>query len=120
MPTCSNNIVKPQILNFQARYANILHHHRLRAVRPSQSKEQERMLAEIWQAGRLGVDDHGPVERLKGGHGNKRTSAGWRKIGLYVDGEEGEAPFLMEADLFRDVGDLGLECLVGEKMAPST
>ena len=49
--------------------------------------------------------------------GDNRSLAGWRKIGLYADWEnpEAEAPFIMEVDLFSDVGELGLECLVSRQ-----
>lgn len=42
-----------------------------------------------------------------------RTAEGWNRIGLTVEGQEddGEGIFL-EAELFRVVGELGLECLV--------
>ena len=114
MPTSSNNIVEPHILNFQSRFMNILQHHRLRAVRPVQGADQERMLSDIWNAGRLDTDGGERMERLTDGHSGHRSWAGWRKIGLHADGEdpEADAPFLMEVDLFRDVGELGLQCLV--------
>lgn len=114
MPTCVNNTVEPQILNFQARYATILNHLRQRSVRPAQHPEQERMLSDIWRAGRLGVSDPDNRRFSEDQGTSERSWEGWRKIGLTVEEEdgEGEAPFLMEVDLFRDTGELGLECLV--------
>jgi hypothetical protein len=72
------------------------------------------MLADIWSAGRLSSDQREESERLSDTHGNERSWEGWKKMGLHVDGEEGQgdAPSLGEIDLFRDVGELGLECLV--------
>ncbi len=117
MPTCSNNVVEPPILKFQLQYTIILHHRRNQAVRPAQHPEQDRMLSDIWNAGRLGSDGRERVERLSNGHGEERSWEGWRKIGLYVEDEEdGEVPFLMEVELFRDVGELGLECLVNASL----
>lgn len=46
----------------------------------------------------------------------QRTWRGWRRIGLWVDGDEGlnnDSGPLLEVELFRDVGELGLECFVG-------
>ncbi|KAK8844114.1 hypothetical protein IAR55_006908 [Kwoniella newhampshirensis] len=116
MPTCLNNTVEPQIHNFQARYATILQNRRLRPVRPSHSPYQEKMLREIWDAGRLGSADDGTgsgrgSSGFGHGHGVVRNWAGWQRMGLYLDGDDSEPPFLMEVELFRDVGELGLECL---------
>lgn len=44
-----------------------------------------------------------------------RNWLGWRRLGLIDDIDEGDADepaYLLEVDLFRDVGELGLECLV--------
>lgn len=71
------------------------------------------MLGEIWSAARLGNEkEH--VERLSDGHGGERSWEGWRKIGLYREAGDAdrEASVLMEVDLFQEVGQLGLECLV--------
>nr|XP_031861447.1 uncharacterized protein CI109_003051 [Kwoniella shandongensis]KAA5528519.1 hypothetical protein CI109_003051 [Kwoniella shandongensis] len=118
IPTCSNNIVEPQILNFQTRYAAILQNRRLRPVRPSHSPYQEKLLREIWDAGRLSATDDGTGTGSAGdssgfghGHGVVRNWAGWKRMGLCLDGDDSEPPFLMEVELFRDVGELGLECL---------
>ncbi|ORY33129.1 hypothetical protein BCR39DRAFT_521383 [Naematelia encephala] len=110
MPTCANNIVEPQILNFQARYATILHNRRHRPVRPAQDAQQEKMLSEIWHAGRLDNNKIDGTPKIQSG--GERTWEGWRRIGLWPEFEGDDVPaFLMEVDLFRDVGELGLECL---------
>ena len=119
IPTSSNNIVEPQILNFQARYAAVLQHRRHRPVRPALYPEQEKMLSDIWRVARLGEVDKAGQEVMADVNdddfGSDRNWAGWKRIGLWVDDEveDGEArmPFL-EVELFRDVGDLGLDCLV--------
>ena len=99
MPTCTNNIVQPQILAFQARYATVLRHRRLQPVRPAKNPEQESMLRDIWGIGKLaGEEDEGR---------SYRERSGWDRLGWIYD--EGS-----EAGLFKDVGQLGLECLVGE------
>ncbi|WWC91077.1 uncharacterized protein L201_006018 [Kwoniella dendrophila CBS 6074] len=115
MPTCANNIVEPQILNFQARYGLVLQYSRLKPVRPGSNVLQERMLRELWEYGKLGGHEEGDdVSSI--GHGQigrtamARTALGWKKMGLCQDGEE-NAGFLMELEMFRDVGELGLECL---------
>ncbi|RXK38189.1 hypothetical protein M231_04563 [Tremella mesenterica] len=132
MPTSANNIVENQILNFQARYMAILDHRRLRPVRPVINPDQEKMLDDIWFVGQLEDEDfdglstgHSPVRGLgprsprtprspglarreKNGGGD-RTMDGWVRIGLGFD--QGGVPVSSEADLFRDVGSLGLECL---------
>lgn len=122
MPTCVNNIVEPQILHFQSRYAAILNHRRAKAVRPAQNPLQEKMLSEIWHVGRLSHSNDLQSREMIQEAGQTPAGAvdrdwtGWRKIGLVVDdpeaGENGGFPFLIEAELFRDVGELGLECLV--------
>ena len=117
MPTCANNIVEPQILNFQARYAAMLQNRRLTPVRPAQRPNQERMLGDIWALGRLGESSAPGMERLSADTNVtvKRSWAGWRRIGLWVNDESGfgeETDPLLEVELFRDVGELGLECLV--------
>ncbi|WVF65412.1 hypothetical protein IAT40_000139 [Kwoniella sp. CBS 6097] len=112
MPTCANNAVEPQILNFQSRYAVILQHRRLRPVRPATNPYQEKMLRELWDSGRLGIDQDDNASdghSYTHGHGAARHAAGWRKIGL-GDAEE-ETGIVTEMDMFRDVGELGLECL---------
>lgn len=69
------------------------------------------MLADIWRLGRLGEDIPG-MEVVKRYSGLGRTAEGWRRIGLVgVEDNNEEGPFL-EVELFRDVGELGLECLV--------
>lgn len=126
MPTCLNTIVKPQILTFQARYAAILNHRRTKIVRPAQDPLQERMMAEIWHVGRLGdglaINRDSFVETIDGQDGDMtpkrfsdiagRSTAGWRKIGLVGDDEDEASAHMAELELFRDVGELGLECLV--------
>ncbi|KAK4688356.1 hypothetical protein P7C73_g1754, partial [Tremellales sp. Uapishka_1] len=102
MPTCSNNLLEPQILSFQARYATVLHRLRMTHVRPKQNPADEKMLAEIWAAGKLGE----PAARVP----NERNREGWKRMGL-ESGKEEEPPFMMEVDLFKDVGVLGLQCL---------
>lgn len=54
IPTSTNNIISPHILNFQSCLCVILQYKRLRSVRPGQYKEHEKMLKEIWEAGKLG------------------------------------------------------------------
>jgi engulfment/cell motility protein 1 len=109
-----NNTVEPQILYFQARYTAILQYHRNKLVRPEQYKAQECMLADIWHVGRLGNlealrSDNG-MERPSGG--GERNLEGWSRLGLGLDGEETGKESHSELELFRDVGELGLECLV--------
>jgi hypothetical protein len=105
-------MVEPQILSFQARYAALLHHRRLRAVRPAQIPEQERMLSDIWDNARLGETANGGDAKWPPTHSGQRSWDGWARIGLSVDEGEERPVFLNEVDLFRDVGELGLECLV--------
>lgn len=128
MPSCLNNTVQPQILNFQARYASILNHRRTKHVRPTQEPLQEKMLNEIWHVGRLGESSYnqqGVETILPNGHDKNafhstglagRSWVGWWKLGLVGDQadetEAEERAYLLEAELFRDVGELGLECLV--------
>ncbi|WVQ81129.1 hypothetical protein IAT38_003251 [Cryptococcus sp. DSM 104549] len=121
IPISSGDIVEPHILNFQARLATILQHRRLRPVRPTHHRHQDKLLQEIWEAGRLDrpAESEGPEgekEVLKGyglgmgevEAGGQRSMEGWRRIGL---GEGEEIGLVQETDLFRDVGELGLECL---------
>ncbi|WVQ73600.1 hypothetical protein IAR50_003179 [Cryptococcus sp. DSM 104548] len=123
IPSSSNPILSPHLLNFQSRLAVILQHKRLRSVRPQERPQQEKMLREIWEAGRLGeiVQGEGDeeVEQLReGGVGlglgeegerveldRGRRMEGWVAMGGEVFGELGEG------GMFRDVGELGLECL---------
>ncbi|WWC63902.1 uncharacterized protein I303_106507 [Kwoniella dejecticola CBS 10117] len=109
MPTSSNNVVEPQILNFQARYGVILQNTRLRPIRPGSNPAQEKMLRELWEYGKLGQQEQPSPGQMRK-TGMARTAAGWKRVGLCQDGEE-EAGFLMELEMFRDVGELGLECL---------
>ena len=75
-------------------------------------------------AAKLGAVPGGAEERLSDDRDSAaaqvggRTWASWRRIGLWVDeGTElgDETDPLLEVELFRDVGELGLECLVREK-----
>ncbi|RSH95186.1 hypothetical protein EHS25_000272 [Saitozyma podzolica] len=113
IPISSNNIVEPQILNFQARHAAILQYRRLRPVRPAQNAEQEKMLVDIWAHAHLGDARSNGVGggEVPSGLGGQRSLDGWRKIGLGYDEAEDQHRFAMETDLFRDTGELGLECL---------
>lgn len=85
------------------------------------------MMAEIWHVGRLGdnlaLDRDSFVETVSSRDSDVtpkrysdiagRSTAGWRKIGLVVDDDDdGELSHMAELELFRDVGELGLECLV--------
>jgi hypothetical protein len=56
-----------------------------------------------------GRRSEGSAEHLRGG---ERDWAGWRRIGLGQEGDELQEEPLSEGELFRNVGDLGLECLV--------
>ncbi|ODO06045.1 hypothetical protein L198_01274 [Cryptococcus wingfieldii CBS 7118] len=131
IPSSQNPILAPHLLNFQSRLAVILQHKRLRSVRPGERGHQEKMLGEIWEAGRLGElvgaggggggEEVEEVEELKEGgvggvglgmgiQGEKvgkggRRMEGWAAMGGEVFGELGEG------GMFRDVGELGLECL---------
>jgi engulfment/cell motility protein 1 len=129
MPSCQNNTVSPQILNFQARYAAVLNQRRTKHVRPAQDAAQEKMLNEIWHVGRLGEESRqSGVETIVNGNAGAQVTTntiagrdwlGWRKLGLIHDIEEGdvdEPAYLVEVDLFRDVGELGLECLVCQRV----
>jgi hypothetical protein len=84
------------------------------------------MLADIWRAGRLGqpvepgevTNDRASRWGSSNGHtavyDSERNWQGWKRIGLETENDgdhEGPMPFL-EVELFRDVGDLGLDCLV--------
>ncbi|TXT13206.1 hypothetical protein VHUM_01607 [Vanrija humicola] len=115
IPTSSNNIVEPRILDFQTRYANVLRYHSLRPVRPQTNSTHERFLSDIWIAGRLDVEDTGglasPRPSMADYHSTgPRTWEGWRRMGLSIDYVEDTDP-LVETELFRSVGELGLECL---------
>jgi len=83
------------------------------------------MLNEIWHVGRLGEELRQPgLETITNGGNYAEPSTnmiagrdwlGWRRLGLIDDIDEGdvdEPAYLLEVDLFRDVGELGLECLV--------
>jgi engulfment/cell motility protein 1 len=84
------------------------------------------MLNEIWHVGRLGETTRPQpgLETMMNGHDHPdlppnsiagRDWLGWRRLGLIDDVDEGEVDepaYLLEVDLFRDVGELGLECLV--------
>ncbi|OXG40065.1 hypothetical protein C359_03987 [Cryptococcus neoformans Bt120] len=129
IPTSTNNIISPHILNFQSCLCVILQYKRLRSVRPGQYKEHEKMLKEIWEAGKLG--ELAKAEEIGGEVGDRgaglgagpgmgmgkfglglgeidRGMKGWWMIGL---GEEGQDRMLGEGAMFTDVGELGLECL---------
>jgi engulfment/cell motility protein 1 len=96
MHTNSTNAVEPHIFNYQARWTSILQRKRLTSVRPSRNPVHQKMLAEIWEIAGLGR--------------GIRDLDTWRRLGL-GDGSEvdrGEG----ETGLFRDVGELGLQCLV--------
>lgn len=82
---------------------------------------------EIWHVGRLGedlpFDRDSRIETINGSTGDEtpkrysdiagRSVAGWRKLGLVTEiSDDTEAAQLAELGLFRDVGELGLECLV--------
>lgn len=95
MQTSSTNAVEPQILNFQARWTSILHRKRLANVRPSRNPTHQKMLSEIWMLAGLGR--------------GMRDMQGWGRLGLGGDGSQEENG---EGGMFRDVGELGLECLV--------
>ena len=124
---CINNTVEPQILNFQARYAAVLQYRRHVPVRPDHSPGQQRMLSDIYEVGRLGHCDSIHPDAKTNGHTRtgsmqrsqqsdddaERNMSGWGRIGPWLDADEPEdqGPS-SEGDLFRDVGELGLECLV--------
>jgi hypothetical protein len=96
MSTSSTNAVEPQILNFQSRWTSILHRKRLTPVRAHRDPNHQKMLADIWALGGLGR--------------GARHLRGWQTLGLAEEGHDGDAEG--EGGLFRDVGELGLECLV--------
>jgi hypothetical protein len=116
IPTCHNNQVEPRILDFQTRYANVLRYHALRPVRPQTNPTHERFLDEIWHTGRLDIEESSilssprPSMQDYQSTGN-RTWEGWRRMGLAIDYVDATDP-LSETELFRSVGELGLECLV--------
>ena len=118
IPTSHGNPVEPRILDFQTRYANVLRYHSLRPVRPQSNPTHERFLDEIWRAGRLDVEETGSVSSPRPSMQDYqstglRTWEGWRKMGLAIDYVDATDP-LSETDLFRNVGELGLECLVSD------
>lgn len=91
-------------------------------------------MAEIWHVGRLGedlaLDRDSFVETVNGQDGDVtpkrfsdiagRSTTGWRKIGLLVsDNDDEESSHMAELELFRDVGELGLECLVSMSLSVS-
>lgn len=84
-------------------------------------------MSEIWHVGRLGetvsFERDSLLETVNGEDGDVtpkrysalagRSIAGWRKIGLMTEGDdERDSAQTAELELFRDVGELGLECLV--------
>ena len=70
------------------------------------------MLAEIWHLGKLSGDESG-MEVIDGhGDARKRESKGWKRIGLVVDREVDHEEESVEEELFGEIGELGLECLV--------
>ncbi|WVR08927.1 hypothetical protein IAU60_005986 [Kwoniella sp. DSM 27419] len=110
MPTCSNNAVEPQILNFQARYSVILQQRRLKPVKPQLNPLQEKMMRDLWHTGRLGTSDGEVTVGTGSAAGIMRTLSGWKRLGLGAESESEGGP-VNESELFRDVGELGLECL---------
>lgn len=89
-------------------------------------------MKEIWHVGRLGedfsFDRHSRLETISGVDGDAtpkrysdiagRSVAGWSKLGLTNDlPGDGEISLSAELELFRDVGELGLECLVSHLKA---
>lgn len=117
IPSSHNNPVEPRILDFQTRYANVLRYHCLRPVRPQTNPMHERFLDEIWHAGRLDLEEGSNVSSPRVSmqdyeSTSSRTWDGWRRMGLAIDYVDATDP-LSETELFRSVGELGLECLVG-------
>ncbi|GMK55300.1 hypothetical protein CspeluHIS016_0203560 [Cutaneotrichosporon spelunceum] len=116
MSTSANNIVEPRILDFQTRYANVLRYHSLRPVRPQTNPTHERYLREIWMAGRLDEEDAGDMASPRPSMADyqasniPRTWEGWRRVGLSIDFVD-NTDALVETELFRSVGELGLNCL---------
>jgi hypothetical protein len=119
IPSSHNNPVEPRILDFQTRYANVLRYHSLRPVRPQTNPTHDRYLEEIWHAGRLDQEEThslaSPRPSMQDYHsmrsaGGQRTWEGWRRMGLSIDYVDATDP-LSETELFRSVGELGLECL---------
>lgn len=117
MSTSTNNIVEPRILDFQSRFANVLRYHSLRPVRPQTNPIHERYLREIWHAGRLDEEDTGDITSPRPSMAEYPTSSnvprtweGWKRMGLSLDFIDNTDP-LVETELFRSVGELGLQCL---------
>lgn len=111
MVTSATNAIEPQILNFQSRWTAILHRKRLTPVRPTRSPNHEKMLSEIWVSAGLGRQDLRASKEEVSATSGRRDLAGWSKLGLGI--EEGGMGIEGDGGLFRDVGELGLECLVG-------
>jgi hypothetical protein len=116
MSTSANNIVEPRILDFQTRYANVLRYHSLRPVRPQTNPTHDRYLREIWMAGRLDEEETGDMTSPRPSIAEyqasniPRTWEGWRRMGLSIDFVD-NTDTLVETELFRSVGELGLQCL---------
>nr|ODO03704.1 hypothetical protein L204_00040 [Cryptococcus depauperatus CBS 7855] len=114
----TSNVISPHILNFQTRLCLIIQHKRFRSVRPTHHAHQNKMLHEIWEAGRLEnlvrggekeiINEIPGTTRDLGLGEVERSLEGWRMIGL---GNEGEGGMISEGEMFRNVGELGLECL---------
>lgn len=113
-------MVEGRILDFQNRYANVLRYHSLRPVRPATNTTHERYLSDIWNAGRLDDEEatassinisstrvSSPDYHHSGG---PRSWEGWRRMGLSLEFAD-DSEELNETELFRTVGELGLECL---------
>ncbi|KAL7421273.1 hypothetical protein Q5752_004158 [Cryptotrichosporon argae] len=116
MPNCANNIVEARILDFQSRYATILRQRALRPVRPTHNVYHDRLLSEIWVAGKLEPYDPRDGSVRKSAQtvqshevGGMRSWAGWAKAGLMPE-QPVDLLNLVEAELFRPIGELGLEC----------
>jgi len=114
MPTCASNIVEPHILTFQRRYTDVLNYRKHLVVNPDRYPEQERMLAEVWQLGRLGSDASDMKAAAQHEITQRRHPGGWRRIGLDVTQSEEAESESAEREMFKDVEELGLECLVSD------
>ena len=71
------------------------------------------MLQDIWDLGGLSDTPVG-MEHIETDLAINRHYSGWKRIGLEVEetlNPDGLGPFL-EVELFRDTGELGLDCLV--------
>lgn len=116
IPSSQNNPVETRIFDFQTRYANVLRYHSLRPVKPQNNPTHERYLDDVWQTGRLDSEDGGghrasPRPSMQDYQSSgQRTWDGWRRMGLSIDYVEASDP-LNETELFRSIGELGLECL---------